>query len=182
MSTPRKRKASPGTAGPAIPARNPDVENEERDNAKASLEAELAAAAGNDDDPRDAEIAALQAELEARRNPAREMDAKDRALAELRAELAGINATPAGREAELGKSLAALQEQVERMARGEGLIPVPQSSKRDPLLYGMVLATGEVIEVAHPHATMHFSPEHKIDVPVTGYFTLAPAQREMANA
>jgi len=175
-------KKNPGKAGAAIPARNPDVEGEERDNAKADLEAELAAAAGEGDDPRDAEIAALQAELDARRNPDREMDAKDRALAELRAELAGINSTPGGREAELEKSLRALQEQVERMARGEGLIPVPTGNGADPLLYGMVLATGEVIEVAHPHATMHFSPEHEMDVPVTGYFSLSPAQREMANA
>jgi hypothetical protein len=169
-------------AGSPVAPRNAEVEQEERDAAKGQIEAELAAAAGDDDDPRDAEIAALRAAIDAARNPERELDAKDRAMAELRAELAGINSTPAGREAELEKSLKALQEQVERMARGEGLIPVPQSGKPDPLLYGMVLATGEVIEVSHPHATMHHSPEHKIDVPVTGYFTLAPEMRERANA
>lgn len=145
--------------------------------------AELAAAVDTpaEVDPRDAEIAALEAELERLRSP-HEMDAKDRALAQLRADRDALTATPEGENAELRRAIAALQAQVERMAAGEGLVPVPEGNGLDPLLYGMVLSTGELIKVQHPHATHHYSPEYGITVPVTSYFTLAPEDRELASA
>lgn len=148
--------------------------------APADVAADVAAPA--EVDPRDAELEALQAEIATLSAPAREMDAKDRALAELRAQRDALTSTPEGENAELRKALAALQEQVERMASGQGLVPVPEGNGLDPLLYGMVLATGEVIKVQHPHATHAYSPEHKIAVPVTGYFTLAPEDRELVSA
>lgn len=148
-----------------------------------TAKAELAAAVdapAEETDPRDDIIAQLEAELAAVSAP-KEMDAKDRAIADLRAQLAAKTATPEGEAAELRAALEALQREVTRMQEGKGLIPVPDSDGRDPLLYGMVLATGEVIEVAHPHATHHHSDNVGFVVPVTGYFKLAPEHAEAAT-
>lgn len=146
--------------------------------AKAELEATVAEAGA--DDPRDAVIADLERQLAELNNP-REMDAKDRAIEALRQQLREKTATPEGEAEELRKAVAALEEQVKRMQEGVGLVPVPESDGLDPYLYGMVLATGEVLEVQHPHATNHLSPQHNMVVPVISYFTLAPEHAEQAT-
>lgn len=147
--------------------------------AAATLEAVVAEAGAGD--PRDAVIADLERQLAEMAQP-REMDAKDRAIEALRQQLREKTATPEGEAEELRKAVAALEEQVKRMQEGIGLVPVPESDGLDPFLYGMVLATGEVIEVQHPHATNHLSPQHNMVVPVISYFTLAPEHAEKATA
>lgn len=133
-------------------------------------------------DPRDAEIEALRAELAAakERQDTVPADAKDAAMKALRAELAELTATPEGEAAELRRSLAALQEQVTRMQTGAGLVPVPETGKPDPHLYGVKLDCGDVTTAAHPHATHHHCPEHGT-VPVGGHWTLSPEMVAAAN-
>ena len=109
-------------------------------------------------------------------------DARDHTIAELREELARIKATPEGAAAENAKALAALAAKVDAMASGKGLVPVASSDKPDPLLYGAVLATGEVVHVAHPNATHHYSEKHDTTIPIMSHFTLDDATRARVNA
>lgn len=134
-------------------------------------------------DPRDEEIARLQAEVDRLKNPSdvAPEDPKDRALWELRRQRAELLKTPEGELAELRKAHAALQAKVEEMATGKGLIPVPQGDGPDPYLYGCMLATGELIYAQHPHATHAHSPGFNIEVPVVSYFRLPDSQVDKAG-
>lgn len=148
------------------------------DSGASAVSADLAAA---ETDTRDAEIAELRRQLEEARRPVPE-DARDATIAALRAELDEIRSTPDGAAGELARALAALQAQVDRMATGAGLVPLPESQRPDPYLYGAVLATGEVVKVQHPHATHHFSPQHRITTRVVSYFELQPDEAELLSA
>lgn len=153
---------------PAEPA-DPDTAGAENPTAEAEAPAEM--------DERDAELAKLRAELEALRNPPppapepepEPVDPRDRAIAELRAELAAIRAQPGGAESELAKAFAALQAQVSAMQAGQGLVPLPETGKPDPLLYFARLANGDIIEVPHPNTT-HHHVEGLGAVPITGFW------------
>lgn len=138
-------------------------------------------------DPRDAELEALRAELAAVKAAAEQaaptgapVDAKDEAMRALREELAALKGTPEGEAAEMRRALLALQAEVTRMQTGAGLVPVPESGKPDPHLFGVKLDCGDVTTAAHPHATHHHCPEHGT-VPVGGHWTLSPEMVAAAN-
>jgi len=128
-------------------------------------------------DPRDEEIARLEAELAAlTAPPASEppADAKDRAIWELKRQLQEKRSTPEGEAEEMRKALDALRMQIERMASGKDMVPyVTPADGSDPYLYGCSLATGELIFAQHPHGTHAHSPETGLTVPVLAYFRLA---------
>lgn len=144
---------------------DPDAERAER---AADMDAELAGATDAElaGDEKDREMAELRRQLDDARNPAptptpaESTDPRDQALAELRAELAAIRSTPEGAAAEMGKALAALTAEVERMKAGKGLVPVPEQTDPDPYLYVMRLACGDLIDAQHPHATHHHCDAH----------------------
>lgn len=156
------------------------------------------------EDPRDAEIAALRAELERRRNP----DPRDVELARLRAELAAEDEQPlitqhepgkalamaaikadrdavvaeTGEMAELRKAMASLQEQLANMQKSGGAsTPINPSDEPDPYLYGITLACGDVDVAQHPQGTHHFCSTHGT-VPVKGVYLLSDEMRAAANA
>lgn len=102
-------------------------------------------------------------------------DPRDATIRELRAQLDAIKATPEGAQNEMTRALAALSAEVERMKAGTGLVPVPVIAEPDPFLYWARLATGEIIEVQHPHATHHHSDRLGVVVPIETVFLKEPA-------
>lgn len=196
-NTPRKRAASAkAEAAPAETAVSAPVETapagevDPRDEEIARLEARLAelTAPPPPADPKEMLLAELRWAVEqaeaakAMAEPDREMDARDRTIAELRSQLEQIRATPEGAHAELMRSFAALQAQVDAMATGTGKVPVPVNEKPDPWIYGANLACGCVTLAQHPHATATFcaetdgTPRHGT-VEVRGYWRLAEGEK-----
>jgi len=104
--------------------------------------------------------------------PAEDEDPRDATIARLQAELDAIKATPEGEREELRKAFDALAADVERMRTGQGLVPVPDTGEPDPYLYWARLATGRIIEVQHPNATHHHDDEYGL-VPIEAVFAKA---------
>lgn len=167
---------------------------------------DVTAPAAADVDPRDAEIAELEAQLEALLNPP-EPDPKDARLAELRARLseastpastsddpvrdrtlgilreqrAELVSTPEGENAELRKALKALQAQVDAMQSGVNLVPVGSSDEPDPILYAASLSCGDMITTQHPHATHHYCGDTHGTVQIKSHWLLSPEMRTEAQ-
>jgi hypothetical protein len=138
------------------------------------------------DDARDAELAALRAELEEFRRPQPDptedtRDPRDAAIASLKAELAAIKAQPGGEASELAKAFANLQAEVARMQAGVGLVPVPSGGEPDPFVYHARLANGDVIDLQHPNVT-HWHVDGLGAVPVESVWAKTAEHLAAANA
>lgn len=133
-------------------------------------------------DERDEQIAALKRELARARQgqPETAADARDETIRKLKAELDEIKATPEGEAGELRKAFEALQRTVERMAAGQGLVPLPTPDKPDPLRFGVLMGCGHTTVAAHPQATAHHCDEHGT-VPITNHWLLSPEMQFAAN-
>jgi hypothetical protein len=130
-----------------------------------------------DDDPRDAEIAALLAELEALRNPPPPPpeDPKDAKLAMLRAEIAAAQGgSPLDRMApdDIRTAFAELTRQFEALKAGTSAVPYTAAAEPDPYLYSAILGCGDVDTAQHPHGTQHYCPTHGT-VPIVSYHRIA---------
>lgn len=177
MSSQQNRKAAGGPARPAAvskpstPSTTPPAETPPEPTLP-EIETQ--------EDPRDAELSALRAELAAAQEAKRSEDPRDAAIAALRAELAELRSTPQGAESELQKAFAALRADMDRMQKGQGLVPVPVQTDPDPYLYHARLANGDVIELQHPNVT-HWHVEGLGPVPVESVWNKAP-EEHLVNA